>query len=415
MRSLWRPFIHAVLPLAAIAALSVLVAGCGGGDGTQASPEETTQASQETTPIAEPGSVDASPAELKAAVQQEDWWYPVVNVDCDAPDTQPEGCVGETVEGVYNPLLVSEITQKWNVCVVIPHLKDAYWVGASYGVVTEAQRDGIQMQLYQAGGYTELATQVNQIDDCVAQGADAVVIGAISYDGLDAKVDELIDNGVVVIDMINGMSNSRIPARALLDYFVTGKIAGAFIAEEGKPYKIAWFPGPPGVLWAERTDQGFKEGLRDAEAEVVATKYGETGKEVQLALLEDTLQASPELDYVAGNGVVAEAAAVALPERGLSEKVKVLASYLTPTTYEHIKDGKITCAVSDQQVITARIAIDMAVRALEKKDYDNGYRRAAPIPTVVCGSAAGSLSNIEEFVEEGAFAPQGWDPVFNVG
>ena len=57
------------------------------------------------------------------------------------------------------------------------------------------QRAGVRMQLVEAGGYTELNTQISQIEDCVAGGADAVVIGAISNDGLNNLVGEIRDKG----------------------------------------------------------------------------------------------------------------------------------------------------------------------------------------------------------------------------
>ena len=70
-------------------------------------------------------------------------------------------------------------------------MKDAYWLGVDYGVVDEAKRLGVAMNLVEAGGYTELNKQISQIENCVANGAQAVVIGAISADGLNNLVKEL--------------------------------------------------------------------------------------------------------------------------------------------------------------------------------------------------------------------------------
>ena len=74
----------------------------------------------------------------------------------------------------YTPVV--KASQPWSICVSFPHMKDAYWLGVNYGVVSESQRAGVRMQLVEAGGYTELNTQISQIEDCVAGGADAVVI-----------------------------------------------------------------------------------------------------------------------------------------------------------------------------------------------------------------------------------------------
>ena len=63
------------------------------------------------------------------------------------------------------------------------------------------------MQLVEAGGYTNLNKQISQIEDCVAAGAQGVVIGAISYDGLNNLVTEIKGKNIPVIDVINGMSS----------------------------------------------------------------------------------------------------------------------------------------------------------------------------------------------------------------
>ena len=103
-----------------------------------------------------------------------------------------------------------------------PHMKDAYWLGVNYGVVSESQRAGVRMQLVEAGGYTELNTQISQIEDCVAGGADAVVIGAISNDGLNNLVGEIRDKGIPVIDVINGMSSPELSAKSLVSFGENG-------------------------------------------------------------------------------------------------------------------------------------------------------------------------------------------------
>src|ERR1700692_414023 len=96
--------------------------------------------------------------------------------------------------------------KKWNICVSFPHMKDAYWLAVDYGVSEEAKDLGVAMHLVEAGGYTNLNKQISQIEDCVSNGAQAVDIGAISYDGLNETVKRLHEKNIPVIDVINGMS-----------------------------------------------------------------------------------------------------------------------------------------------------------------------------------------------------------------
>jgi len=307
----------------------------------------------------------------------------------------------------YTPL--EKAAQKWDICVSFPHMKDAYWLAVDYGVVAEAQRLGVKMNLVEAGGYTNLNKQISQIEDCVAAGAQGVIIGAISYDGLNNLVTEIKGKGIPVIDVINGMSSPDIAAKSLVSFGEMGFKAGEYIAKmhpagSGK-VKVAWFPGPPGAGWVEAGNTGFLEAVKGSDIEVVDTKYGDTGKEIQAKLVEDTLEAYPDIQYIVGTSPTAEAAIGILRDRGLEDKIKVLAYYFTPGVYQGIKDGRIMAAPTDSAVIQGRVAIDQVVRILEKQDY---LKHVGPKLYVI------DSSNINSFDKDSSLAPDDFKPVFSV-
>ena len=304
---------------------------------------------------------------------------------------------------------VEKAEKKWDICVSFPHMKDAYWMAVDYGVVAEAERTGVKMLLVEAGGYENLAKQISQIEDCVAGGADAVVIGAISYDGLNQLVSEIRAKGIPVIDVINGISSPELSAKSLVSFGEMGFLAGEYLAKahpkgSGK-VKVAWFPGPPGAGWVEAGNQGFNDAVKDSDVEIVDTKYGDTGKEVQLKLVEDTLQAYPDINYIVGTSPTTEAAVQALRDRGLDEQIKVICYYFTPGVYENIKKGRVLAAPTDSAVIQGRVAIDQAVRILEGKDY---LKHVGPALYVI------DKSNIDTFDYPSSLAPADFKPTFNV-
>lgn len=337
------------------------------------------------------------------AYTQEKKWYPF-SVEEHNPPFDMNSPVKEVM---YTPLQKAD--KKWNICVSFPHMKDAYWLAVDYGVAEEAKDLGVAMHLVEAGGYTNLSKQISQIEDCVSQGAQAVDIGAISYDGLNATVKRLHDKGIPVIDVINGMSSKDISAKSLVSFKTMGFEAGQYIAKQnpkGSPEaEVAWFPGPPGAGWVEDGNKGFVDALKDSSLKIVATKYGDTGKEVQLKLVEDVLQANPNIKYIAGTSPTTEAAVQLLRERNLSDKIKVIAYYFTPGVYENIKAGRVMAAPTDSAVIQGRISIDQAVRILEGKPY---LKHVGPKIYVI------DKSNINSFDYASSLAPQNWKPVFTV-
>jgi protein TorT len=337
------------------------------------------------------------------AQAQDKKWYPFKVEEHNPPFDMD----GPKVDKEYTPL--EKADKKWNICVSFPHMKDAYWLAVDYGVAEEAKELGVTMHLVEAGGYTNLNKQISQIEDCVANGAQAVVIGSISLDGLNKTVEELHAKKLPVIDVINGISSKDISAKSLVSFKEMGYNAGAYIAKQhpkgsGK-VKVAWFPGPPGAGWVEAGNKGFLDAVKDSDIEVVDTKYGDTGKEVQLKLVEDSLQAHPDIKYIAGTSPTTEAAVQLLRERNLSDKIQVIAYYFTPGVYQDIKRGRVMAAPTDSAVIQGRIAIDQAVRILEGKPY---LKHVGPKIYVI------DKSNIGSFDYASSLAPENWKPVFNV-
>jgi protein TorT len=342
-------------------------------------------------------------AALPAMAFAEEAWFPYA-----AEEVTPAfSADGEVNAVTYEALAAAE--KAWNICVSFPHMKDAYWLGVDYGVVDEAKRLGVNLNLVEAGGYTELAKQISQIEDCVSGGADAVVVGAISFDGLNNVIGEVAAKGIPVIDVINGVSSEDISAKSLVSFKVMGYETGAYLAAKHPagtdPVQVGWFPGPAGAGWVEAAHAGFMEAVKGSAVEVLEPRFGDTGKETQLKLVEDVLQANPDVRYLAGTAVTAEAAQGLIRERGLQGKVDLLAFYMTPGVYTGIERGFILAAPADSMVVQGRIAIDQAVRILEGKDY---IKHVGPKIFVV------DPENIGDVERTSILPPEGFSPVFSV-
>jgi periplasmic protein TorT len=368
------------------------------------------------------GSAAGPPGQVRQQFLAQNWQYPVYVTNCDAKTTKPNGCYGTSKPVQYKALQTSQIKKKWNICVSFPHLKDPYWVTADYGLAKEAKRDGVHMTLYAAAGYNDLATQVNQLDDCVANGANAVILGAISYSGLDNQIANYEKKGIVVIDGWNGVNTPKVASHALFDYYIAGQVAAKYLAglatKEHKTLNVLVLPGPSGAGWSERTAQGFKSNLKSYPGiNLLDVKYADTGKDQQLQLVENALQAYPKIDWIFGNAVAADAANIALKSANKTSTTNVMSSYMIPSVYNDLKSGAVTCSVVDQVVAYSRIAMDLAIRKLQGMPAWGNYQRiwATPQPYVACGKAAGAGNNLKTtFFYEAALFPNGFSPVFKV-
>jgi protein TorT len=304
----------------------------------------------------------------------------------------------------------SHASRAWRICASIPHLKDDYWLAVNFGLVDEAKRLGVALNLYEAGGYENLAIQQSQIAECVAQNkADALIIGAISADGLSSLVADYSAKGIPVIDLINGINSDKITARVAADFYDMGLATGKYLValQSGTPTtaKVAWFPGPAGAGWVGAGDKGFQAALKGSSLTVLEGGFGDTGLAAQTRLIEALLDSHSDIDFIAGTAVSAEAAVQVLQKRKLEERIKVIAYYFGPGIYRGIKRGAILAAPSDSQAVLARISIDQAVRALEKQKL---IRHLGVAIKVV------DLKSLPEFDLNSSVAPAGFRPIFSV-
>lgn len=306
----------------------------------------------------------------------------------------------------YKPLAAA--SRKWRICASYPHLKDAYWLSVNYGMAEEAKRLGVVLRVVEAGGYPNLARQIAQVRECTSNNTDILVVGTVSFEGLTETVLE-ISKRMPVVAVVNDIADPGVSAKTGVSWITMGRRTGEYLARKhpkgSAAVKVAWFPGPTGSGWVPFVEEGFKAALKDSSAEIVVTKYGDTGKEIQLILIEEALEERPDVDYIVGSAVTAEAAVSVLRIRGLSGRIKILSDYFTHALYRGLKRRKILAAPTDFPVVQGKLGIEQAVRVLEGKLT---YKHAGPAIKLV------DMDNVDEIGTEGSLAPATFEPTFTV-
>ncbi len=301
---------------------------------------------------------------------QEKWW-PAKVYDLDS---------GKPVVTDYAPL--AKAAKPWNICVLFPHMKDTFWVAVDYGMVQEARRMGVNMTLYEAGGYENLPKQLSQFDDCVASNYDAIVVGPISEAGLTRKIRETVKAGKPVISTVNPVAKAPATAKMSVDFTTMGVQTGTYLADylHGKPARVVNFPGPAGSGWAEQFNDGFKTAIKPVSTiKLLGEKYGDSGVAVQLGLIQNALQAYPDMNVIWGCAPAAEAAIGAVRQAGRKD-ILIISSYENQAMLDALNKGEILAFATQYPVLEGRVAIDTAVRILEKQPY---IKSSLTIPAII--------------------------------
>lgn len=305
----------------------------------------------------------------------------------------------------YIPL--EKASRKWRLCASYPHLRDAYWLSVNYGMVEAAKRLGVSLEVVEAGGYPNMKRQIAQITEC-SKRADVLVLGTVSFDGLTKTVRE-ISKHIPVVAVVNDIANEGISAKTGVSWISMGQVIGEYLVRQhprGSPrVTVAWFPGPLGSGWVPFIEQGFRRALSESSARIIITKYGDTGKENQLLLIEDVLEEQPNIDYIVGSAVTAEMAVGVLHARGLTNQIKVLSDYYTHAIYRGLKRGRIIAAPTDFPVMQGRLGIEQAVRVLEGKLK---IKHIGPMIKLV------DKTSVDKIGTKGSLAPATFTPTFIV-
>jgi protein TorT len=309
----------------------------------------------------------------------------------------------------YTPLPAHSVSKKWHLCVALPHMKDAYYIAKDYGAVAEAQRQGVEMTVMAANGYSDVQGQINQIENCVSAGGNAVLVNAVSTKGLVPLVEELHQKGIPVIDMGNGLETDLVAARAKAAYEIAGYTAGKYLADHhpkgsGK-FNLIWLAGPAGAQWVEDAAKGMKRAIDGSDVEVLKVIYGDSGKSVQMNLLDNAIQTYPNINVIGGIGPAIEGGMDIVQQKGL-QNVQLIAFYITPTVEQAVRDAKVTATVCDYNAMGARISVDQALRILEKKEYTQIARRKFFIV---------DKDNVNTYDRATCLAPTDFQPSFKVG
>jgi protein TorT len=323
--------------------------------------------------------------------------------------------------------LSAPATQPWHIGALFPHIKDPWWIASNYGLMAEAERLGVKITLFEAGGYVNLERQIAQMEDLTAMGVDLIIPAPVSFEGMNAAIAGAVEAGIPVLEACNDLSSEDVLSRVQASYYTMGYDAAQMIGETSQAEGITevdtiLLPGPPGAGWTMDTALGYEEGVVDVKAQYgvtinnLAVKWGDTDKAVQLPLVEDLVMTyGDELDYIVGNALAAVAAIAVLDERGLSDDIRILSTYTTPESADYLFKGKIFSMTNDRPTDQWVVALGMAV------DYLEGRSTAFVGPTKddfpdVIGPIMSRLSR--ELILAGGFPlaaglpPEGFTPYF---
>lgn len=284
--------------------------------------------------------------------------------------------------------------EKITVGVNLYYKRDEYYADLDSTFRNYGAELGYEVVVTDADG--DVPTQINQVEDFITQGVDAILIAVADPEALIPPIQEAVDAGIPVICYDGGINGEGIAAtKCIFDYPENGRLAGEWICEYvdenlGGSAKVAILDFPPSAAVGVPTVQGVIDAISGHEGiELVAQQDGKASRVDSMAAMENILTANPDLDIVyAFNLDMTIGAANAIEAAG-SDCVAVGGGW-GQEGFEMLENGHpiIKALVSSSPVTQARDAMDAVAPALAGEEL--------PAETLSHGSLL-TQENIKDF------------------
>ena len=319
---------------------------------------------------------------------------------------------GRVVSGDF--VMAAPASKPWRIAFLFPHMKDPYWVGCNYGVITEAKRLGVEVDIIVAEGYNDLVGQLRKMDEAIAAKYDAIVISPLSMTANNSSIAKARAMGIPVFELANDSSSDDLTIKITTSLKSMGLDATNWVIRDAqkrglKSINIALLPGPSDAGWVKGEVEGTREAANKAaiKVNIVDIKYGDSDRIGQSRLAAQLLaEHGKKLDYILGCTGCAPAAVLPIKESGLQDKIKIVSYDLTREIADFIRKGNIVASADTKGVSQARVTINAAVNFLEKRTKNLPH-------TILIKLGLVDQSTFAKYEFDTSIAPSGYVPLFS--
>lgn len=246
------------------------------------------------------------------------------------------------------------------------NLANEFIVTLETSMKEEAEKQGVRLVINDA--QRDAGRQIQQIENFIAQGVDAIVLNPCELEASSPAVEKAIAAGIPIVNV-----NSETTVKP--DAFVgsrdedSARIAMGYIAErlEGKG-EILMIHGYMGQAAQIKRDAGAREVLaKNPEMKLLAAQTAEWDRAKAVTLMENWLQRyGDQVDAVfAQNDEMAMGALLAIERAGKKDQIIVVGVDAIADALQAVVEGRLDATVFQDGVGQAKTALQAAI-ALSK-------------------------------------------------
>lgn len=251
---------------------------------------------------------------------------------------------------------------------IISTLNNPFFVSLKEGA--EAQAASLGLELIVLDSQNDPAKELANMEDLLTKGVSVILINPTDSDAVGNAIKAANDKNIPVITLDRGANQGTVVTHIASDNLAGGVMAGEYIVEQlGGKGKVVELEGIAGTSAARDRGQGFNEAIAKSDIEVVAKQVADFDRTKGLSVMENILQAEPEINAVfAHNDEMALGALKAIEASG--RDIMVVGFDATDDAVMAVNEGKMAATVAQQPNLIGSLGVDAAKKVIDGEKLD---------------------------------------------
>ena len=265
---------------------------------------------------------------------------------------------------------------------VVTKIIDPFFQNLIDNCVARGKELGVNVIYSAASNTTAVEEQIAIVQDMISKKVDALILVPIDSKALVTVVVDAVKAGIPVISFDNEFDAATVAAAGLepipfvgIDNEAAAYQSAAYLVKalNGKG-KVAILEGVTGANNAVKRANGAKRAFDEAGMEIVASQAADWDTEKAYAVLQNILQANPDIVGVFSSAdPMAYGALKAIEDAGLKDKILVASFDGNLPAIEMIDKGDLLCTLDQNASAIARKAVDVAMEAIKGTKLEAFY------------------------------------------
>ncbi|MFZ5968578.1 MAG: ribose ABC transporter substrate-binding protein RbsB [Bacillota bacterium] len=275
------------------------------------------------------------------------------------------GCTPKT-EPAPAPAEPSEGTQKMGL--VISTLNNPFFVTLKEGAEAKAKELGYELIVLDS--QNDPSKESANVEDLITQNVAVIMINPTDSDAVGNAVKAANAKNIPVITLDRGANAGEVVSHIASDNVAGGKMAGEYVLEQlGGKGKVVELEGIAGTSAARDRGKGFNEVIASTEVEVVAKQTADFDRTKGLEVMENILQAQPEINAVfAHNDEMALGALQAVKASG--RDIMIVGFDATDDAVKAVQDGDMAATVAQQPDKIGSLGVETASKVIKGESVE---------------------------------------------